>query len=61
MGQRVQIKGRKSRRLDEERVLCDSFLFTSKVEPFISLRDLFHLLALDQEIPFLLLTYPNPI
>ena len=32
--------------------MCDSFLFTSKVEPFISLRDLFHLLALDQEIPF---------
>lgn len=52
MGQPVQIKGKKSRGFDEERVLCDSFLFTSRVEPCNSLRDLFHLLALDQEIPF---------
>ena len=52
MGQPVQIKGKKSREIEEERVLCDSFLFTSRVEPCNSLRDLFHLLALDQEIPF---------
>ena len=61
MGQPVQIKGGKAGDLGEERDLCDSFLFTSKVEPCISLRDLFHSLALDKEIPFLLLTYPNPI
>ena len=52
MGQPVQIKGKKSRGIYEERVLCDSFLFTSRVERCNSLRDLFHLLALDQEIPF---------